>query len=273
MLSMLKLSTIIVLLSSILYAKANDSDVIAFEKKRVSANPRVEIQDVSIHFKKETSVKGWMGYVFNIQAKVQGKVINAKDTIFTNGSVIATDLLSIKNGKSLKDEMIPTLGQKYYDEKHLIAGNPNGKNKIVIFSDPLCPFCLDLVPDVIKHVKKYPDNTALYYYHFPLLRLHPAAGPLSLIMEVAHEKGVKDATLKIYEGEFDRFFESRETNVAKILEAANKVLGTNITLDELKKVSYDSDVKMGEDAMVQGTPTIYVNGEMDNSRLKYENIK
>ena len=28
------------------------------------------------------------------------------------------------------------------------------KDKIVIFSDPLCPFCKDYVPEVIKHVNK-----------------------------------------------------------------------------------------------------------------------
>ena len=30
---------------------------------------------------------------------------------------------------------------------------------------------------------------------------------------------------------------------------------------------------MGEDVMVQGTPTIFVNGEKDSSRLKYEDLK
>lgn len=273
MLSMLKLSTIVAVLSSALYANISDDDILAFELKRVSANPRVKIEDVSIHFKKQTDVNGWMGYVFNIKANVQGKVINAKDTIFSNGSVVAPDLINIKSGKSAKDDMIPELSTKYYDEKHLIAGTHGAKNKLVIFSDPLCPFCLDLVPDVIKHVNKYPKNIALYYYHFPLTRIHPAAEPLSRILVVAEKKGVKEAVLKIYEGEFDKYFDVSETDTKKILDAANKVLGTTITLDEIKNISLEADLKMGEDAMVQGTPTIYVNGAMDTTRIKFEKLK
>lgn len=273
MLSMLRLSTIAVLLSSVLYANTNDDKVLAFEKKRVSANPRVKIEDVSIHFKKETSVKGWTGYVFNIKANVQGQTINAKDTVFSNGSIIAPDLIDMKNGRSFKDQMVPKLTDTYYSKEHLIAGTHNAKNKIVVFSDPLCPFCLDLVPDVIKHVKKYSKNTALYYYHFPLTRIHPAAEPLSKIMAVAVEKGVKDVTLKIYEGEFDKYFDVKETDVNKILKAANKVLGTSIKLEEIAKISLEKDIKMGEDAMVQGTPTIYINGEIDQTRIKYESLK
>ncbi len=273
MLSMLKLSTIAVVLSSALFANSIDDRVLAFEKQRVSANPRVQIEDVSIFFKKETSVKGWSGYVFNIKANVQGKMINAKDIIFSNGEVISPELIDIKTGASLKSQMVPTLTENYYDKKHLIAGTHNAKNKIVVFSDPLCPFCMDLIPDVIKHVNKNPKNIALYYYHFPLLRIHPAAGPMSQIMAVAESKGVKNVTLKTYEGDFDKYFEVKETDTAKILKGMNAVLGTNITLEEVNKVSLDKDIKMGEDMMVQGTPTIYINGEIDNTRLKYEKLK
>ena len=273
MLSMLKSLTIVAVLSSAIYANAIDDKVLAFEKKRVSANPRVQIEDVTIFFKKETPVKGWYGYVFNIKANVQGKTIDAKDIIFSNGKLIAPELLDIKSGQSLKALMVPKMTDNYYSKKHLIAGTHNAKNKVVVFSDPLCPFCLDLVPDMIKHVKKYPKNIALYYYHFPLLRIHPAAGPMSKIMVVAEQKGIKDVTLKTYEGDFDKYFSQNETDVKKILEAMNKVLGTSITVEEVDKVSLDSDIKMGEDMMVQGTPTIYVNGEVDNTRIKYETLK
>ena len=59
----------------------------------------------------------------------------------------------IKNGKSLKDLLTPNLTEKYHDDAKLIAGNQNAKDKL-FFSDPLCPFCRDYVPDVIKYVKK-----------------------------------------------------------------------------------------------------------------------
>jgi protein-disulfide isomerase len=56
-----------------------------------------------------------------------------------------------------------------------------------------------------------------------------------------------------------------------------KVLKTKLTLQQINdrhiRQKILKDVKMAEDALVQGTPTIFVNGEIDRTRLKYESIK
>jgi len=63
----------------------------------------------------------------------------------------------------------------------------------------------------------------------------------------------------------------------KILDGFNKVLKTKLTLQQINdrhiRQKILKDVKMAEDALVQGTPTIFVNGEIDRTRLKYESIK
>ncbi len=161
--------------------------------------------------------KGWYGYIIDLDAKMAGNDIKAKDIVFSNGDLIAPELFDIKTGMSLKDLMKPTLTKNYYDEKHLIAGNPNAKDKIVVFSDPLCPFCMDYIPDVISHVKRNKDSIALYYYHFPLLKLHPAAAALSKLMTVGKEKGIKDIELKVYRADWDKYFDSKEDNTQKKL--------------------------------------------------------
>ena len=84
----------------------------------------------------------------------------------------------MKTGKSMKDSVNPNLNEKYYDKSKLIAGNPNAKDKIVLFSDPLCPFCIDFAPDVINYVNKNSNKIALYYYSFPLSS-HPASTRVS----------------------------------------------------------------------------------------------
>jgi len=195
---MLKLLTTSILLTSSLVATTLDSSALAFEKKRFSKNSRIKIKSVTIYLKKETAVKGWYGYVFNIKANVgKEKNIVAKDIIFTNGIVAAPDLIDMKTGKSLKNYLNPKLSSKYYNKEHLIAGNENAKNRLVIFSDPLCPFCIDYVPEVIKYVKKNHNNIALYYYHFPLLRLHPVADTITKAMDAAKKMGIKDVVLKV----------------------------------------------------------------------------
>jgi len=271
-----KVLTLAVLLTTSLFANVSDDNVLKFEKKRISQNPNIEVKKISINTKKELPVKGWYGYIIDVEAKIKDKTINAKDIVFSDGRYISLDLLDSKNGKSLKDLVTPTLTSKYYDKAKLIAGNHNAKDKIVIFSDPLCPFCMDYVPEVINHVNKNKDSIALYYYHFPLLRLHPASDPLSKLMELGKEKGIKDIEIKVYEADWDEYFAPKESDNKKIVDAFNKVFKTSFTQDDISSIelldSMENDIKMGSDLMVQGTPTIFVNGEKDTMRTKYEKL-
>lgn len=269
-----KLLSLSVLLSVSLFA--SDDVVIEFEKNRVSSNPNIKVNDIKINTKKELPLAGWNGYILDVEANIQGKDIKVKDILFSDGKFIALELLDAKTGKSLKDLMTPNLTANYYDKSKLIAGNHDAKDKIVIFSDPLCPFCMDYVPEVIKHVNKNSDSIALYYYHFPLLGLHPAAAPLSKLMEVARHKGIKDAELKAYKIDWEPHFSSKSTDEKKILEAFNKEFKTDIKLEEItsKEINeaLQKDILMGEDVMVQGTPTIFINGVKDATREKYETL-
>lgn len=270
-----KLLSTTLLLSVSLYAN-NDDSVIQFEKNRVSQNPNVTIKEVSINTKKEIPLAGWNGYILDVKVNVQGKDVNAKDILFSDGKYISLDLIDSETGKSLKDLVTPNLTDNYHDKTKLIAGNHNAKDKIVIFSDPLCPYCIDYVPEVIKHVQKNSDSIALYYYHFPLLTVHPAAGTLVKLIDIAKHKGIKDVELKTYQIDWEKHFDVKSTDEKVILEAFNKEFKTDIKLDELAKAeiakTIDSDISMGEDVMVQGTPTIFVNKVKDSSRLKYEDL-
>jgi thiol:disulfide interchange protein DsbC len=270
-----KLLSITLLLSASLYAN-DDNSVIEYEKSRVSQNPNVTIKDISINTKKEVPLSGWSGYILDIKVNVQGKDINAKDILFSNGKYISLDLIDSANGKSLKDLVTPNLTEKYYDKAKLIAGNNDAKDKIVVFSDPLCPYCIDYLPEVIKHVQKNSDSIALYYYHFPLLTVHPASGVVVKLIDIAKHKGIKDVELKTYQTNWEKYFDVKTTDEKVILDAFNKEFKTDIKLEELAKAeirkTIDSDTAMGEEVMVQGTPTIFVNGVKDSTRLKYEDL-
>ena len=270
-----KLLSTTLLLSVSLYAN-NDNSVIEFEKSRVSQNPNVTIKEVSINTKKEIPLPGWNGYILDVKVNIQGKDVNAKDILFSDGKYISLDLIDSTTGKSLKDLVTPNLTDKYHDKTKLIAGNADAKDKIVIFSDPLCPYCIDYVPEVIKHVQKNSDSIALYYYHFPLSTIHPAATVLVKLIDIAKHKGIKDVELKTYQIDWEKYFDVKSTDEKVILDAFNKEFKTDIKSEELAKAeigkSIDSDISMGEDVMVQGTPTIFVNKVKDSTRLKYEDL-
>lgn len=269
-----KILSLSVILSASLFA--NDSTVVDFEKKRVAQNPNVKVKDVKVNTKKDLPLAGWNGYILDVEAIVQEKSLKVKDILFNNGDYIALDLIDAKTGKSLKDLVTPNLTSNYYDKTKLIAGNHNAKDKIVVFSDPLCPFCMEYIPEVINYVNKNSDSIALYYYAFPLVQIHPASEALSKIIEVAKNKGVKDIELKAYKTDWETYFSPKENDEKKILEAFNKELKTNIKLEEIASKDINEklskDMSMGEEVMVTGTPTIFVNGVKDTTRELYKTL-
>ncbi|WP_198304640.1 DsbA family protein [Arcobacter vandammei] len=275
---MIKRSKNLFVLSTLLGASlfANDNLVLDYEKKRVSQNPNVKVKDIKINTKKDLTISGWTGYILDIDAVIQGKDIKAKDFLFTNGTHIAPELIDIKTMQSMKDVIIPNLTDKYYTKANFIAGNEKAKNKVVLFSDPLCPFCMDYIPTVINEVNKNKENIALYYYAFPLMQIHPASLPLSKMIDIAHNKGVADIVTKAYTTDWSKHFDEKTTDEAKILEAFNKELGTNIKIEELNKKDINDkiskDINMGDDVMVSGTPTIYVNGVKESPKFNFDTL-
>lgn len=269
-----KILSLSIILSASLFA--NDGTVVDFEKKRVAQNPNVKVKDVKVNTKKDLPLAGWNGYILDVEAIVQEKSLKVKDILFSNGDYIALDLIDAKTGKSLKDLVTPNLTSNYYDKTKLIAGNHNAKDKIVVFSDPLCPFCMEYIPEVINYVNKNSDSIALYYYAFPLVQIHPASEALSKIIEVAKNKGVKDIELKAYKTDWETYFSPKENDEKKILEAFNKELKTNIKLEEIASKDINEklskDMSMGEEVMVTGTPTIFVNGVKDTTRELYKTL-
>ena len=274
----LKLLMIITLLSTSLLSDIEiDKNILKYETRKVTSilkRQKIELNDVSIVLKKDLKQNGWFGYVFNLTFTVKGKQLTQKDTLFTNGALITTELINAKTKRSFKDMMYPKLGKKYFNKKNLIAGNTNAKHTLVLFSDPLCPICLDEVPFIIKNVTENPKNIALYYYHLPL-DMHPTARTLSKASMIATQMGIKDVEYKLYTTNFGNFYDAyAEKDNQKALEFFNKTFKTNITMVQINNSKLDErlkhDMQMSDDAFVSGTPTLFLDGEMDKSRMKYE---
>ncbi|WP_457744562.1 DsbA family protein [Sulfurimonas sp.] len=274
---MLKLLATVLVLSSFAYAQSTGGNVEDFLEDQFSDNPRIKSVDVSVDSViplKE--VKGWNAYIVDVKARLKNKpksLIKQKMIWFSNGQVITKDLIDLKTGQNLVETVKPKFKNEYYRAENLIYGNKNAKHKVVIFSDPLCPFCRSFVPGAIKSMKKEPNKFAIYYYHFPLIRIHPASATLVRAAIAAELQGVKDVVLKLYTLKVN----PREKNVNKILAAFNKVEGTHITLSDINsklvKKQLKADATVASDLMVAGTPTVYLDGKIDKTKKKYLKVK
>jgi protein-disulfide isomerase len=119
-----------------------------------------------------------------------------------------------------------------------------------------------------------PKSVALYYYHMPL-DMHPTAKTLSIASMIAKEQGIKNIDYKVYEANFGNMIDAyRETDSQKVLDLFNKEFNTNITMAQINDKKYEDklqhDIKMADKAFVNGTPTMFFDGEVDRTRDKFE---
>lgn len=273
---MLKLLTITSLLTisftTNIWAKTIDEKIYSYEKHRIKRSPNIKLNSLKLVFKKDLG-DGWNGYVYDLDITVKNKKINVKDIIFSNGKMITGELKQL-NGLDLKRKMHPVLDKRYYASSHLIAGNKNAKHKMVLFSDPLCPLCVEDTPRIIKDVQNNPNTFALYYVSFPL-DMHPTARTISKATEIAKAQGVKNIEYKVYTAKFDKYFDAYDNkDNQKSLDAFNKVLKTNITMTQVNSKVLDEklkyDLKLSDEAFVNGTPTLFLDGEIDLTRSQYK---
>lgn len=276
--SMLKLSATALLLSSVLSANSSDAKVVDFLKKSFKQNPNIVKLNVTVADKTSLqALKGWDAYIVKVDAtiKAQGqeRAVAQKMIWFSNGEIITQDLVDMKTGESLKESVTPSFKESFYDKANLIYGNADAKHKVAIFSDPLCPFCRTFVPKAIEDMKKDPKKFAIYYYHFPLASLHPAAVGLTKAAIAAEMQGRKNVVLDLYKVEID----AKETNIEKILEAFNKTLGTKITPADVANPEVEKHfnfaLRVADEMMVQGTPSMFFDGKADKSKTMYKKVQ
>lgn len=276
MLLMPKLSATLLLCASLF--GATDAEVITFLKKGIGSNPGITNLNVAISGKQNISgMTGWQAYFVTIEADVkqgaESRHINQNGTYFVNGDTLAPELVNLKTGERYNDIIAPGFNSTYYTKANLVSGDANAAHKVAIFSDPLCPFCRRYVPEALSYMAKYPKTFAVYYYHFPLAQLHPAAVALTKAAIAAEQSGVENVTLKMYQVDID----PNEKNEQKILDAFNKTFKTKLSIADLRRPAvvkqFEFDQKAVRAMMVNGTPTVFFDGDKDTKKMKYKDVK
>lgn len=273
---MLRLLAITAIVGSLLQADLIEEKVKTFIENIYENNPKIKSLNVKIVGKTEVKDhKGWMAYVAEMDAilsKDKRQVVQ-KIIWFSDGKVITKEIFDLGSSKDMNEYVSMEFDDKYYKRENLIYGNPKAKHKVAIFSDPLCPFCKEFVPQAIEDMKKEPNKYAIYYYHFPLENIHPAAVELVKAAIALEKKGVKDVILNMYKIKID----PKEKSNEKILAEFNKVMGSKITMADLLSVEVSSqlmsDLQIADKLLVNGTPTVFFDGEIDRKKTKYKEAK
>lgn len=276
MLLMPRLSAILLLCANVF--AASDAEVLAFLKKGIAANANVSSVELAINSKKAVpGMRGWQAYFVAIEADVkqgnESRHINQNGTYFINGDIMATELVNVKTGERYNDTLAPDFSNQFYTKNNLISGYTNAKYKVAIFSDPLCPFCRRYVPEALAYMSKYPKTFAVYYFHYPLPTLHPAAVTLTKAAIAAEQSGMNNVVLRLYTVDVN----ANEKDEATILNAFNQTFNSRLGLADIRRASvskqFESDQKVAQSSMVSGTPTVFFNGKKDPTKNKYKEVK
>ena len=275
---MSKLLSLAVLTTLSLNATMDVDDVKDYIKHHMVKNEQVKVDDVEIIGSKLLDdPKGWEVYFVNIKANVKKSPtvfdkVTVPETLFVKDGYFVPTLINMETGEDLKRILKPELKKEVYDSSHLMAGNKDAKHKIVVFSDPQCPFCQTIVPELYKASIDNPDTFALYYYHFPLLRIHPVSDIISRAMITEQVKGNFKKVIEMYTFKIN----AREVNATKVLTKLNKEYGLKITEAQLNTEEVTKELKFDQEmstkSMISGTPTVYIDGVWDASRQKYKTL-
>ncbi len=274
--SMLKLLAITLLINSFLEAADSEKLVKSFLQKNFSNNPNIKSININVTNTIEIKEQApWVAYFIKLDAtlKKDDRKVVQKMLWFSDGKIVTKELYDLKSGQDIKDLVSLPFKDEYYSKSNLIYGNEDAKHKVVIFSDPLCPFCRNFVPAALNYMKKEPNKFAVYYYHFPLPSLHPAAVELVRAATALELKGAKDVVLNLYKVKVD----AKEKSIEKILKAFNEVMKSNIKESDIMTFSVSEhlkrDLEIADEVMVQGTPTMFFDGKIDKTKNKFKEAK
>lgn len=179
--------------------------------------------------------------------------ITAGDQVFywhPNGYLLQGEVWDVKAGKNItaeqrelaRVERDKALGPKIAKlplEKALKIGN--GKNVIIEFTDPDCPYCRRTDDFLAKR-----QDVTRYVFLFPLTRIHPKSEAKSAY--ILSQSNQAAALAEVLSGKFDN------TQVPKF------------KVDALNKVR--ENIEVGNAFGVTGTPTLIVNGKIHRGDIK-----
>jgi len=270
----LKILLAIVLLT-LQVSAVDDNGVRHYIKKYMEKKTNSTVNNIeTISHYEIAGTDGWEVYFLSLDMNIKLGSTYQKRTvpqvIFTKGNKI-TFSLKDQYDQSYAKLLKPKVPAEAYNDKHFLVGSKNAPHKILVFSDPFCPYCQEIVPEMITMVQQHPNTFGLYYYHLPLLKIHPASDVTTKVMHLLHEEGDVENVKALYH----LLIDPTEKSVAKVLQAIKSKTGKSFSQSDVDGSSVSSamafDKAMKKRLMVTGTPTIFIDGVWDPTRLRYKN--
>lgn len=145
------------------------------------------------------------------------------------------------------------------DKGDHLVGNIDAPIVIVEYSDTECPYCKEFHKTMNDLVKKFPNDVAWVYRHFPIQQLHSKAMKEAMALECAADQGGNEKFWEYTNMIYETTPSNNKLPDSALAEIAQKI-GLNVTEfntcveEERFKEKIEQDIEDARNAGATGTP-------------------
>jgi len=169
-----------------------------------------------------------------------------------------------------------TNGSTVVTDREWSKGNPEALVTLIEYSDFQCPACAVYYSMINKLAEEMGEEIQIIYRHFPLAS-HPQAELAAQAAEAAgqqnafwamHDKLFAEQSVWSNQADAENIFIGYAENLGLDIERFKADLDNN----DIKKAIQD-DQRSGNQALVEGTPTLFLNGQKINNPRSYDKLR
>jgi protein-disulfide isomerase len=152
-----------------------------------------------------------------------------------------------------------------------IQGPPDASVTLVEYGDFQCPHCGRAYPIIKSVLSHFKNDLRFVYRHFPLIDIHPLAEPAAETAEFAGTHG-------LFWDMHNLLFENQDQLSVELLAELTDELGldTRELASALQQGLFVNrvkrDIESGLESGVQGTPTLFINGEQHVGTYEFKDL-
>jgi protein-disulfide isomerase len=243
-------------------------------KAAIDSNKYAEKLDGSMELANDVQARGTPHFFINGVRLSGAQPLDAFKKAIDEQLTKAKGLMAkgVARGKVYDELMKDAKGPPPPEKKEIAApdaqspfkGPANAKVTIQVFSEFQCPFCKRVKPTMDEIEKEYAGKVKIVWRHMPLA-FHADAPLASQAAQEAFAQKGNTAFWKFH----DKLFESQGSEEGLKRPNLEKIAGElGLSMDKFKaaldsgthKAKVDADMKIGNDAGINGTPAFVING-------------
>lgn len=153
----------------------------------------------------------------------------------------------------------------------LVAGSSKASVQVLVYGDLQCPYTASFMKNLPRYEKDFGARIGIQFAHFPL-EFHAEAKPAAIAATCAALQG--EGRLFILDTFLNQTTMSRADYLATAKGLVKDIDAFTACLDSKEALAIvESDYAAGIASGVQGTPYIFINGELVKGAYPYEDFK